>query len=101
MACKYMLLIVPQTHCERQHEVRGRMRSSLLLRMQRAMRLSTGSDQGLPRSCIASQSQSRSYPSEPRVGVGVVILRQPKQTEAGMEVLLVQRGKEPNKGGIQ
>jgi ADP-ribose pyrophosphatase len=36
-------------------------------------------------------SKNREYPERPFVGVGVVVLR-------GDEVLLVQRGKAPNKG---
>lgn len=47
---------------------------------------------------MASQtaSRSRENPTEPRVGVGVVVLRelQPGQPET----LLIKRGKEPNKG---
>lgn len=45
-----------------------------------------------------AQGKVRSYPDEPRVGVGVVILRQlsPQQPE---EVLLIRRAKEPSKGG--
>ena len=36
-------------------------------------------------------SKNREYPERPFVGVGVVVLR-------GNEVLLIQRGKAPNKG---
>jgi len=39
-------------------------------------------------------SKNREYPERPFVGVGVVVLR-------GDEVLLVQRGKAPNKGQTQ
>lgn len=38
----------------------------------------------------------RNYPDEPRVGVGIVILRQLQQ--ARPEVLLIRRAKEPSKG---
>lgn len=43
-------------------------------------------------------SRVRSYPSEPRVGVGVVVLRQLTQHKRDAEVLLVRRGKPPSKG---
>lgn len=45
-----------------------------------------------------AQGRVRSYPDEPRVGVGVVILRQlsPQQPE----VLLIRRAKEPSKGRL-
>jgi 8-oxo-dGTP pyrophosphatase MutT (NUDIX family) len=36
--------------------------------------------------------RSRQYPDEPRVGVGVVVLRE------GPDVLLIQRSKEPSGG---
>eukprot|EP00891_Asterochloris_glomerata_P007817 jgi/Astpho2/7817/Aster-x0784 len=39
--------------------------------------------------------QDRSFPAEPRVGIGVVILR---PHPSGAEVLLIQRGKSPSKG---
>lgn len=46
---------------------------------------------------VSQQPRVRDYPEEPRVGVGVVILRAlPPAHEP--EVLLIQRGKEPNKG---
>ncbi|DBA85135.1 TPA: hypothetical protein ACH3X2_005855 [Trebouxia sp. C0005] len=47
---------------------------------------------------MACSSSDRSYPSEPRVGVGVVILRQNAHNKASAEVLLIKRGKAPSKG---
>lgn len=46
------------------------------------------------------QAKVRNYPDEPRVGVGIVILRQlpPANTP---EVLLIRRAKEPSKGRFQ
>ena len=38
-------------------------------------------------------SESREYPARPLVGVGVIVFRQE-------EVLLIRRGKPPNKGGL-
>lgn len=46
----------------------------------------------------AGAQKVRSYPTEPRVGVGAVILRQLTPHKQDAEVLLIQRGKEPNKG---
>ncbi|KAK9816937.1 hypothetical protein WJX72_007207 [[Myrmecia] bisecta] len=43
---------------------------------------------------ILAANKSKEYPTEPRVGVGAVVLRNLK----GVEVLLIKRGKEPNKG---
>uniref|UniRef100_A0A7S0RVA8 Nudix hydrolase domain-containing protein n=1 Tax=Chlamydomonas leiostraca TaxID=1034604 RepID=A0A7S0RVA8_9CHLO len=43
-------------------------------------------------------NSDRSYPTEPRVGVGVVVFRPPATAAAQPEVLLIKRGKEPNKG---
>lgn len=53
-----------------------------------------------PPAAAAEQQQQqrvRIYPDEPRVGVGIVILRQVPPLNQP-EVLLIQRGKEPNKG---
>lgn len=44
------------------------------------------------------QPRVRDYPEEPRVGVGVVILRALPPAQAP-EVLLIRRAKEPSKGG--
>ena len=46
------------------------------------------------------ESRSRESPDEPRVGVGVVILRlsPTAQGKAAPEVVLIQRGKPPDKG---
>eukprot|EP00959_Pyramimonas_sp_CCMP1952_P423652 8874283-Pyramimonas_sp.AAC.1 len=44
-----------------------------------------------------SAVDSREYPQVPRIGVGVVVLRTNKETN-NAEVLLIQRGKEPDKG---
>ncbi|KAG2492713.1 hypothetical protein HYH03_009126 [Edaphochlamys debaryana] len=42
---------------------------------------------------------SRAYPTEPRVGVGVVVFRRPPvQGSPDAEVLLIRRGKEPDRG---
>ncbi|DBA94790.1 TPA: hypothetical protein ACH3X1_002335 [Trebouxia sp. C0004] len=46
----------------------------------------------------ACSSPDRSYPSEPRVGVGVVILRPNAHEKESAEVLLIKRGKAPSKG---
>ena len=43
------------------------------------------------------QPKVRNYPDEPRVGVGIVILRQLPPADAP-EVLLIRRAKEPSKG---
>lgn len=45
----------------------------------------------------ALSSKTRDYPDEPRVGVGIVVLRRPA-TSSSPEVLLIKRGKAPNKG---
>ena len=42
-----------------------------------------------------SINNGKEYPKFPNVGIGVVVLRRVKQ---GAEVLLVRRGREPNKG---
>eukprot|EP00887_Chlorella_sp_A99_P003189 scaffold9.g3189.t1 len=47
---------------------------------------------------MASEGRHRSYPDEPRVGVGVVILRQLSPRKEDAETLLIRRAKEPNKG---
>lgn len=49
----------------------------------------------------AAPPKVRSYPTEPRVGVGMVILRQLTPHKEDAEVLLIRRGKEPNKGEHQ
>lgn len=49
-----------------------------------------------PAAAAQQQPKSRHYPDEPRVGVGVVILRQLPQQPP--EVLLIRRAKEPSKG---
>lgn len=40
----------------------------------------------------------REWPLEPRVGVGVVVFRPSRSVDGRPEVLLIKRGKEPNKG---
>ncbi|KAL6757358.1 NUDIX hydrolase domain-like protein [Haematococcus lacustris] len=51
------------------------------------------------RSCHGNAASSdRSYPSEPRVGVGVVVFKPPSLPGNTPEVLLIRRGKEPSKG---
>lgn len=49
----------------------------------------------------AAPPKVRSYPDEPRVGVGVVILRQLQPEKESAEVLLIRRAKEPSKGARQ
>jgi 8-oxo-dGTP pyrophosphatase MutT (NUDIX family) len=49
------------------------------------------------RSKSSDATDSREYPSFPRIGVGVVILRTSEVT-GDAEVLLIQRGKAPDKG---
>lgn len=49
----------------------------------------------------AAPPKVRSYPDEPRVGVGVVILRQLKPDNDAAEVLLIRRAKEPAKGELR
>eukprot|EP00959_Pyramimonas_sp_CCMP1952_P278841 5830263-Pyramimonas_sp.AAC.2 len=49
------------------------------------------------RAMSTSAVDSREYPQVPRIGVGVVLLRTNKVTN-NAEVLLIQRGKEPDKG---
>ncbi|KAA6429528.1 MAG: hypothetical protein FRX49_00920 [Trebouxia sp. A1-2] len=49
---------------------------------------------------MACSSSDRSYPSEPRVGVGVVILRQNAHNKASAEVLLLERQKRPRQGSL-
>ena len=46
---------------------------------------------------IPEPSRSRQYPEEPRVGVGVVILRN-LDTSKGVEVVLIKRGTPPDMG---
>jgi 8-oxo-dGTP diphosphatase len=46
----------------------------------------------------ALSSKTRDYPNEPRVGVGVVIFRRQPATSSSPQVLLIKRGKAPNKG---
>jgi hypothetical protein len=46
----------------------------------------------------AEPHKVRSHPTEPRVGVGIVILRQLTQQKADAEVLLIRRAKDPCKG---
>lgn len=48
----------------------------------------------------APEPRVRSYPQEPRVGVGVVVLRQLTQRKEDAEVLLIRRAKEPGKGEL-
>ena len=50
-----------------------------------------------PASTQQQQPKVRNYPDEPRVGVGIVILRQLPPTDQP-EVLLIRRAKEPSKG---
>lgn len=42
--------------------------------------------------------KSRQYPDEPRVGVGAVVFRPAPSGAGEPEVLLIKRGKQPNKG---
>eukprot|EP00878_Enallax_costatus_P023558 GHUV01025058.1.p2 GENE.GHUV01025058.1~~GHUV01025058.1.p2 ORF type:complete len:105 (+),score=12.96 GHUV01025058.1:226-540(+) len=51
--------------------------------------------------CISATAapRSRAYPDEPRVGVGVIVFKQPTtQPQQTAEVLLIRRAKEPAKG---
>ncbi|KAL3163079.1 hypothetical protein ABBQ32_009498 [Trebouxia sp. C0010 RCD-2024] len=52
----------------------------------------------LHRAARRMSASDRSYPAEPRVGVGVVILRPASQQTKDTEVLLIKRGKAPSKG---
>eukprot|EP00798_Chlamydomonas_sp_ICE-L_P000508 gene508-1917_t len=47
------------------------------------------------RSMCCSVGKSREFPTEPRVAIGITVFR---QWESKLQVLLIKRGKEPNKG---
>lgn len=46
--------------------------------------------------CVPIEAgKSREYPTEPRIGIGVSVFR---QWQSKLQILLIKRGKEPNKG---